>query len=90
LTQSIKVENLNFCVKGRLRLLYAGFEKNLLGQNFRVGAKILPTSCRWAKNHNYNLKTKERLGLAEENFPRKRFPKTPVLLLYSLTYMLYF
>jgi len=39
LTQSIKVENLYFCVKGRLCLLSAGLEKSLLWAKFLGGGK---------------------------------------------------
>jgi len=39
LTQSIKVENLFFCVKGRLRLLYAELEKTSLWAKFSGGGE---------------------------------------------------
>jgi hypothetical protein len=39
LTQSIKVENLNFCVKGRLRLLYAGLKEKPAWAKFSGGGE---------------------------------------------------
>jgi hypothetical protein len=52
-----------------------GLRKTCLGKIFGWGRKFCLLRAAGPKYHNYNLKTKERLGLAGETFPRKRFPK---------------
>jgi hypothetical protein len=53
-----------------------------LGKIFGWGRKFCLLLAAGPKYPNYNLKTKEKLGFAEESFSRKRFPETPVLALY--------